>query len=127
MWLGRSLARISRTEIAATSSRLMVRAGALDPKSERWLRAALLRRDPTLFYEAGHAAWRFDSRDWVGKLAQPALVIVTGKDQIVPPAAQRELAGLMPSAEVVELPGVGHESILSAADRYVDIVKRFVG
>ena len=127
MWLARSFARVSTQEIAAVSSRLMMRADALDPRNHRWMRTALLRRDPTLFYEAGHAAWRFDSRPWVGKLSQPALVIVTGRDQIVLPRAQRELAALMNQAETVELPGAGHESILSQSSEYVDIIKRFAG
>jgi pimeloyl-ACP methyl ester carboxylesterase len=127
MWLARSVARISTQEIAAASSRLMMRAGALHPSNHRWMRASLLRRDPTLFYEAGHAAWRFDSRAWVGKLDQPALVVLTERDQIVLPPAQRELASLMPAAEIVRLPGAGHESILSRPEEYVGIIKRFVG
>ena len=127
MWLARSIARISTQEIAAASSHLMMRAGALDARHHRWMRAALLRRDPTIFYEAGYAAWRFDSRAWVGKLKQPALVILTTQDQIVLPRAQRELASLMPEAEVVELAGAGHESILSRPEEYVDTIVRFVG
>ncbi|NND02232.1 MAG: alpha/beta fold hydrolase, partial [Acidimicrobiia bacterium] len=81
MWGARSVARFSTQEIAAVSSRLMLRVGALDRENLRWMRAALLRRDPTLFYEAGHAAWRFESRSWLGKLAQPAMVVLTGRDQ----------------------------------------------
>lgn len=127
MWVARSVARFSTREIAAASSRLMLRAGALAPENQRWLRAALLRRDPTLFYEAGHAAWRFDSREWVAQLPQPAMVILTGRDQIVEPAAQRELAALMSSAEIVELAAAGHESILTDADQWVDLIKRFAG
>jgi len=127
MWLARSVARFSTQEIAAVSSHLMMRAGALRPQEHRWMRAALLRRDPTLFYESGHAAWRFDSRQWVGKLRQPTMVVLTGRDQIMEPAAQRELAGLLEAAEVVELPAAGHESILSDAPEWVGLIKRFAG
>ncbi len=127
MWLARSVARISTAEIAAASSRLMLRAHALDPRHQRWMRASLLRRDPTLFYEAGYAAWRFDSRRWVGRLSQPAMVIITGRDQIVQPTAQRELGELMADAEVVELGASGHESILSEPQQWVDLVKQFAG
>jgi pimeloyl-ACP methyl ester carboxylesterase len=125
MWLARSFARVSTREIAFVSSYLMKRVGALDPKSERWMRAALLRRDPTLFYEAGHAAWRFDSRSWVGKLPQPAMVIVTAADRIVEPPAQRELAELMKNAEVAVLADANHDSILSDPNSYVGLIKRF--
>jgi len=127
MWLARSVARFSTREIAAGSTYVMKRAGALEPQHERWMRAALLRRDPTLFYEAGHAAWRFDSRTWVGKLVQPALVIVTAADRIVAPVAQRTLAELIPNAEVVELAGADHDSILSAPESYIGHIKRFAG
>lgn len=127
MWAARGVARFSTQEIAAVSSRLLLRGRGLDASNHRWMRAALLRRDPTLFYEAGHAAWRFDSRAWVGRLPQPAMVVVTGRDLIVEPAAQRELADLMPHAEVVELPSAGHESILADAQDWVDLIKRFAG
>jgi pimeloyl-ACP methyl ester carboxylesterase len=127
MWAARSLARVSTHEIAAGSSRLLQRVGALDPKHERWMRAALLRRDPTLFYEAGHAAWRFDSRGWAGKLPQPAMVIITTTDHIVEPIAQQVLADLLSDAEVVELVGGDHDSILSDPAAYVDAIKRFAG
>jgi pimeloyl-ACP methyl ester carboxylesterase len=125
MWLARSFARVSTHEIAAGALYLMKRAGAMDPKYERWMRAALLRRDPTLFYEAGHAAFRFDSRSWVGTLAQPAMVIITTADRIVEPTAQRVLAGLLERAEIVELAGADHDSILSDPGVYIDAVKRF--
>ncbi len=125
MWVARAIARFSTQEIAAVSSHLILRSGALEQQHHRWMRAALLRRDPTLFYEAGHAAWRFDSRSWVGRLSQPAMVVVTGRDQIMEPAAQRELADLMTDAEMVELPAAGHESILSEATEWVDLIKRF--
>lgn len=127
MWLARSVARLSTQEIAAATSRLMMRAGALDRTHHRWMRSALLRRDPTLFYEAGHAAWRFDSRSWVGKLPQPAMVVITERDQIVEPKAQEELAELMESAERVEIPAAGHESILADPEQWVDLIKRFAG
>ncbi len=127
MWLARSFARLSTREIAFGSAYLMKRAGALHPQHERWMRAALLRRDPTLFYEAGHAAWRFDSRRWVGQLPQAAMVIITTADRIVEPVAQRLLADLLTDADVVELAGADHDSILSDPATYIDAIKRFAG
>lgn len=127
MWLARSLARFSIREIAAVSAKLMKSVGALDPRNERWMRAALLRRDATLFYEAGHAAWRFDSREWVGKLPQPAMVIITEADHIVEPVAQRELASLISNATVVRLAGADHDSIIADPDSYIHAIRDFAG
>lgn len=127
MWVARSLARFSTHEIAALSARIMVRTGALDPKHERWMRAALLRRDATLFYEAGHAAYRFDARSWAGRLEPPALVVITERDQIMAPVAQRELSQLLSSPEVVTMPSSGHESIMTDSEQWVDLIKRFAG
>ncbi|MCP3977570.1 MAG: alpha/beta hydrolase [bacterium] len=125
MWLARSFARFSRQEIAAGSVQVMKYTGALDPKNERWMRASLMRRDATLFYEAGHAAWRFDSRAWIGKLPQPAMVIITESDHIVEPVAQNELAELIAGAEVVRLPGADHDSVLSDPASYIEAIRGF--
>ncbi len=125
MWLARAFARFSNQEIAAASAYLMKHAGALDPKNERWMRASLLRRDATLFYESGHAAWRFDSRPWVGKLPQPAMVILTDSDHIVEPVAQRELADLIDGVKIVRLAGADHDSVLSDPDAYIQAIRGF--
>lgn len=122
-WVGRALARISRVELAYLSLRVVERTAGLAPSHRRWMWAALLRRDPTLFYEAGHAAWRFDSRKWVGALRVPTTVVVNEKDTVVWVDRQRELATLLPDAEVVELHDVGHESVISMPERYVDIIR----
>ena len=127
MWLARSVARFSTQEIAAVSSHLMMRAVRSDPRSTVGcgLRCfAGIRpcstRPVTPRGASIHA-------QWVGKLAQPAMVVLTGRDQIMEPAAQRELAGLLEAAEVVELPAAGHESILSDAPEWVGLIKRFAG
>jgi len=127
MWLARAVSRISTQEIAAGTSHVMLRAGALDPEHHRWMRSGLLRRDPTLFYETGHALWRFDSRSWVGKLPHPAMVIIPTKDQVVEPRAQYALAALLPDAEIVELQGARHESILADPDTYIRLIRDFAG
>jgi pimeloyl-ACP methyl ester carboxylesterase len=125
-WLGRALARVSRYELTAVTGRILQHTGSLAPEHRRWLRTSLLRRDPTLYYEAGAAVWRFDSRPWVGRLRVPAMVIVPTEDQLVPPSAQYELASLLDGAEVVELVGGRHEAILNRGDEIVKAIERFV-
>lgn len=121
-FLGRAAARVSRAEFARGSLVAVERSAGLEPRHRRWLWSALMRRDASLFYEAGQAAWRFDSRDWVGRLGRPVTVVINDRDQIVPTERQRELAALVPDAVVVTLEGVGHESILSIPERYVELI-----
>jgi 3-oxoadipate enol-lactonase len=125
-WVGRALARVSRNEFAAISRRLMARTGALLPEHERWMHAALLRRDPTLHYEIGRAAWLFDSRLWIESLGVDTMVIVPTDDFVVSPTVQRQLASLVGGDRVVELTGAGHESIMTRSDDYVKQIKAFL-
>lgn len=125
-WLGRAIARISTREMSLISTEIMVRTGAIGQEHRRWMINGLMRRDASLYYEAAAAVWRFDSRDWVGKLGRPALVIIPTEDQLVPPAAQYELAELMEGVEVLELVGGRHEAILNRADEIAKAVSGFV-
>ncbi len=124
-WLGRALARISRLEMAAVTSRVLISTGSLSTYHHRWMRAGLLRRDPTLYYEAGAAVWRFDSRPWIGRLDIPALVVIPTDDQMVPPPTQYDLAARLDGAELAELVGGRHEAVLNRAEEIVKLVTDF--
>lgn len=118
-WLGRAVARVSTHEGAALTEGALRASDALQPSHRRWAHESLMRRDGDLFYEAGAAALRFDSRGWVGTLRVPATVVIPTQDLLVATAAQRELAALIPHARVIELEGAGHESILTRTEEYV--------
>jgi len=124
-WLGRGFARISKFEMTAASDRVLRTTGSVGARHRRWMRTGLLRRDPTLYYEAGAAVWRFDSRPWLGGVLAPALVIIPTDDQLIPPAAQYELVSLLRSAGVVELVGGRHESVLNRPDEIIKAVDGF--
>jgi 3-oxoadipate enol-lactonase len=51
--------------------------------------------DPAAIVEAARAVAGFDGRHWIGGLGCPAAVVVTGRDSLVPPHRQRELAELL--------------------------------
>jgi pimeloyl-ACP methyl ester carboxylesterase len=51
---------------------------------------------------------RPDSRETASSLDVPALVIVGEKDALTPPSEAEELTELLPSAQLVRLPGAGH-------------------
>ena len=126
-WLGRSGLRLSNREVARVTGELLYRSGAVEPQHRLWMHQALLKRDPDLYYEIGAAVWRFDSRAWIGRLPQRTMIIIPTEDQVVPPGTQYELSQLMPNAELVELNGGYHESILNRASEYCDAISRFIG
>jgi pimeloyl-ACP methyl ester carboxylesterase len=51
---------------------------------------------------------RHDTRSRLGRLSLPALVLHGDEDQLVPPAAGRQLAALIPGAQFELLPACGH-------------------
>ena len=124
-WLARGGLRVSLHEIARGTGEVLHRTGAVRDDHRRWMHEALIRRDPDLYYEIGAAVWRFDSRAWVGKLPQPKMIIIPTADEIVPPETQYEMASLLPDAEVVELEGGLHESVLNRPAEYIEAITRF--
>lgn len=126
-WLGRAAARLSPAEGNWVALLTLRRLGAVDPEHERWVWDEIMERDPILYYEAGNAIWRFDSRGWVGSLDIPTVVIIPTDDILLPPAAQYELASLLPDAEVIELVGGNHDSVITRAEEYAKTILRFAG
>jgi pimeloyl-ACP methyl ester carboxylesterase len=124
-WLARGGFRVSVHEIAMGTGELLHRTGAVQDNHRRWMHQALLKRDPDLYYEIGAAVWRFDAREWVGKLPQRKMVIIPTADEIVPPETQYEMAALVPNAEMVEVKGGLHESILNRPAEYIEAIDRF--
>jgi pimeloyl-ACP methyl ester carboxylesterase len=128
-WLGmrvvRALARISRRELSTATTMVVERSGGIAPRHRRWMFEGLMRRDPALFYEAGFAAWHFDHRDGLARIEAPTLVIIPTGDQVIPARTQYEMAAGIPGAEVLELPGARHESVLSRPDDYIAAIGRF--
>lgn len=125
-WLTRGGLRVSLHEIARATGELLHRTGSIRDEHRRWMHQALIKRDPDLYYEIGAAVWRFDARPWVGELRQRKLIIIPTNDEIVPPEAQYEMASLLPDAELLELPGGLHESVLNRPLEYIEAIIRFV-
>jgi pimeloyl-ACP methyl ester carboxylesterase len=125
-WFARAVARLSKKEVVFSTYRFLLRSGIVESRHARWFWAALLNRDPTLYYESGKAAWRFDSRPWVGRIDAPTMVIIPTRDQIVQTRTQYELAALIGADRVVEIAGAGHESVLSHPEEYVAAIESFL-
>lgn len=125
-WLARAVARLSKEEVVILTYRFLLRSGTVEARHAKWFWAAMLNRDPTLYYESGKAAWRFDSRAWVGHIEVPTMVIIPTNDQVVAARNQYELARLIAAKRVVEIDGAGHESVLSRPDEYVAAIESFL-
>ena len=123
--LGRAIARVSRKEFSTVSTTVLTRTGSISPSHVRWMWEALMRRDPNMYYWAGDAVRRFDSRAWIGSLAVPARVVVNSHDQLMRPRTQRHLASYFSADDVFEITGGRHESIMNRAPEYVKLAGEF--
>ena len=74
--------------------------------------------DPATVIQATHALSGFSSHDWIGQVDVPTAVIVTTRDELVPPERQRKLAASIPGAVVFEVDG-DHSACVARADRFV--------
>lgn len=100
-------ARVARLLPAVARERLVQRMLARVEHPE--LRERVYREfeghDPASVIQATHALTGFSSHDWIGTIDIPTAVIVTTRDELVPPERQRKLAASIPGAEVFEVDG----------------------
>jgi 3-oxoadipate enol-lactonase len=92
------------------------RAGLHDGERSAWLMSEITRHSARDVAEAGRELGRFDSRPWLGEIRQPAAVVITTRDELVPPRKQRELAQAL-DAPLYEAP-ITHLEITTAPARY---------
>jgi 3-oxoadipate enol-lactonase len=90
--------------------------GLRESPQTAWILAELIRHSAVDIAEAGRELSRFDSRPWISQLEVPAAVVMTTRDQTVPPRKQRELAAAL-RASLFEAP-IDHIQVTSRPDRY---------
>lgn len=125
--LARAWERTTGVGTPEVRSGYLIARHAVRPEHARWVWRESRRRDVESGAQATFALLRFDSRDWVGKLAVDTMVIVPTKDILVPPRWQFELAALIPGVKTVEVAGAGHELVWTHADRVADELRGFLG
>jgi 3-oxoadipate enol-lactonase len=113
-------ARIARIAPTVAHERLLQRMLAQIEHPE--LRERVCREfeghDPASVIQATHALSGFSSHDWIGSVDVPTAVIVTTRDELVPPDRQLKLAASIPGAEVFEVDG-DHAACVARPDQFV--------
>ena len=114
--------------IADTAMRRLFAPGfqAAHPELMAERRARFLATDPAVFAGACAALAALDLRGQVGRLAIPVLVLAGAEDEATPPAMARELAALLPDAELIEMPGLAHVPQLQDTPGFVGAVEGFL-
>jgi 3-oxoadipate enol-lactonase len=97
--------------------------GIPDEDRRERLRREMAPSDPATLMQATRALIRFSSHDWISNIDVPTAVVVTTRDQLVPPKRQYKLAGAIPGARVFEVEG-DHFACVRAADQFVPALVR---
>lgn len=63
-------------------------------------------------------ALRPDSQDMLARFAGPALIVVGARDELTPPERAQQMKELLPTAEMVTIPGAGHLANLEAPEAF---------
>jgi pimeloyl-ACP methyl ester carboxylesterase len=88
------------------------------PTNDRtiWVQSELMRSSARDIAEAGRELGRFDSRPWLPTVSPPIAVVITTRDEAVPPYKQRELAAAG-GGPVFEAP-IRHLEVVTHAAAY---------
>jgi pimeloyl-ACP methyl ester carboxylesterase len=70
-----------------------------------WAATELRRGDPASLAAAAAALGRFSSHEWIGQVDVPTAVVLTTRDQAVPPHRQQKLAEAIPGATIHPVDG----------------------
>ncbi len=99
---------------------------ALHPDLMAERRARFLETDISVFTGACAALAELDIREAVRAINVPTLVIVGTQDEATPPPMARELASLLPHAQLLELEGCAHVPQLQEPDQVIEAIQNFI-
>jgi pimeloyl-ACP methyl ester carboxylesterase len=87
----------------------------------------LLDIEPKAFQAACKILQETDLEKLLHRMRVPTLVVCGELDQATPPALNKSIAGKIPGANYIELPGCGHCPPLEQPDAFLAAIKDFVG
>ncbi|MCW3494417.1 alpha/beta fold hydrolase [Microbacterium sp. SSM24] len=82
--------------------------------------------DRDVLHDAFLASVSHDVREFAPRIPQPTLLVAAVRDDITPIEAERTLATLFPSADLVEIPDVGHLIHYETPAVAADAIRRFL-
>lgn len=88
------------------------------PEAAQFVRDEMAGTDPSTLMQAVRALIRFSSHDWLADINVPTAVVVTTRDELVPPSRQYKLAEAIPNAKVFEVDG-DHFACARAVEQFV--------
>jgi 3-oxoadipate enol-lactonase len=97
-----------------------------NPEMTEERRTVLRRTNPAVFMDACRSLIELDYTGEVGAIANPTLIVVGSEDSATPPSLGRDLAGRIPGAAFVELPGVAHAPQLQDPSGFLAVVEPFL-
>jgi len=89
-------------------------------------KAVLLRTNPAAFVNACRALIKLDLREQVKAVKNPTLVVFGSEDAATPPPMNRELAALIPQAQLIELSDCGHAPQIQQPDVLLRAILPFI-
>lgn len=122
----RGVERLTGIGAADVKATYLIATGAVERRHASWAWREAHRRNVEASTTAALSLFRFDSTTWVGDLKQPTLVVIPAHDQLVDPAWQRRLAGLLKNSKVVEVPDGKHELPWTHPDLLVGEIRAFL-
>jgi len=93
-------------------------------------RTAALAALPPTWFAGGIALLRAidgaDLRPELGRIACPTLVLIAGRDALMPEERSRAVAAAIPGARAVVLPDSGHALVVEERQRLIELVQEFL-
>lgn len=85
----------------------------------RWAREQARLNDLRAMLEAGHEVASYDSRTWIDQIDVPTAVVLTTRDETVPPHRQHQMATAIDGAHIVKVDG-RHDVCATRPERFND-------